>query len=69
MEKKSFSYDVRLWDKKGNRYYKTVTLTEGQNFFMIFFELMKKYNCNRFHADIITKETYIPNNFRWSYFN
>ena len=67
--KKSYNYNVRVWDKKGNQYYKTVTLTEGQNFFMVFYELMKKYNCKKFFADIITKEAYIPYPFRWSYFN
>lgn len=72
MDKKSFEYDVRLSDKKGKKFYKTVTLTAGQNFWLVFWELMQEYKCTKFLATINNYSDpvgYIPYPFRWSYYN
>jgi len=63
-------YHVRIW-KKGSQksHYEDIVLTKGENYWLRFYELMKKYKCDRFRADSGYLPCNLPSWFRWCYFN
>jgi hypothetical protein len=70
MKKDSVAYRVVIYDKGWkNQHVEQVTLTEGQNFWLVFWELMQKYNQKKFRAECNCSIRELPYGFRWCYFN